>query len=438
MKRLMVLILSFALLFNACGREAPPAPMVQPVSFYYRTAQTDFSAEDGVIRAEMRDLGSQTFSDLELFRLYLEGPLSEELVSPVSQDTELTGVRRSGGTLELRLTQNANSPAEFDRALTYACLAKTAFSLEGVRTVRIRISTRGGALQDDVMLSESDILLYDSGAVPEKLEITLYYADESGSFLLTEKQSIPLMNPDELPHYALERLLNVPQNGGMRSPLPPGTAVLDVSVENGICTVDFNGDFYTNRPATEQGEQLALLSVVNTLCELDGISQVQFYVEGHKLSPYVWLDLTSPWLLDSAPVGPVREELGEFEGTLCLPGQRDGLLHRLRVRARARGGASKEDALLLALFARTPQNGLSAPLAGAPVPLSITTKNGVCTVELAPQTLPAEEQARTLTIRTVTATLTSLPGVDSVLLTENGKPLTADPLQPEENWYCAP
>ena len=436
--RLISLLLVLALALTACGpREDFPEP-AQPVLFYYRTAQTDFSAEDGVIRAEVRDLGAETYTDEGLFSLYFQGPQDSGLISPISQDTKLVSVRRQGTTLELQLTRNANSPAEFDHTLTYVCLAKTGLALEGVSKVRIQVTARGGVLEDDVLLTESDILLFDSGAASDQAEITLYYTDESGDFLLAEKQTLPTLSREDTLLYVLNQLLEPPQSGGMRSALPPGATVLDVSVENGVCSVDFNGDFYANRPQEEQAELLTILSVVNTLCELEGIHQVQLYTQGRKMAPYFLLDLTDPWLPDSAPVGPVREERGEFAGTLCLPDQRDGLLHRMVVRSRARGGASREEALLLALFGRASQNGLQSPLAGAATPNSVSTENQFCRVDLAPGTLPEDPDARALAIRSIAATLCSLPNVQAVSLSEDGVPVTASPIVPAEDWYCRP
>ena len=284
--------------------------------------------------------------------------------------------------------------------------------------------------------------LYDNGEDPEQnQEVTLYYADESGSFLLTEKRTVPMMKPEELQQnaqYVLELLLSAPQSGGMRMALPTGTAILDdVSVENGICSVDFNEDFFTNRPEGEQAEQLTILSVVNTLCELNGINQVQIYSQGRKLTPYVWLSLSEPWLMDTSVVGPIREELGEFAGTLCLPGKSDDLLHRLTVRTRARGNATQEEALLMALLARSSQNGLRSPFSSVSAPLSVATANHVCTVRLAENTLPADPQDRELAIRSITATLSSLPEIKSVVVLEGSSASTA-PLTPSEDWFCVP
>ena len=433
-----MLLLTILLLFAGCGETQETAPPVQPVEFYYRTATTDFSAADGVIRAEVRDLGAESYTDLELLELYFKGPVSKELVSPFSSGIEVAATRRRGGTLEIYLTWSTQPPTELDRSIACACVARTALALDGILKVRICVSSPTGQVQDDVLLTENDLRLFDSGEAPESMEVTLYYADEAGDFLLTEKRSVPLISAEALPRYVLELLMEPPQSAGMRSPLPPGTAILDTSMNEGTFTVDFNADFANNRPSGEQAEQLALLSVVNTLCALENVDQVQLYAEGRVLSPYVWLDLSEPWLLDTAPVGPVRQELGEFAATLCLPGADDGLLHRITVRARARGGASREEALLQTLIARTPQNGLAAPLSGAELPESVLTVNRICTVDLATGTLPEETLARELTIRCVTATLCSLPEVDAVQLQEQGTPVTYTPRSPTSDWFAAP
>lgn len=439
MRRILLLLLMAALLLSACGVEEAPAQMIQPFTFYYRTADIDFSSENGVIRAEVRDLGNENYTEQDLFSLYFEGPKSDSLLSPFTQDTQLSFARRIGSTLEIRLKRNANSPEEFDHSLTYACLAKTGLALDGISKVRIKVWSNNGTLEDDVTLSESDILLYDSGANPRNtLDVTLYFADETGSFLLTEKQTVPMAGQEELAQQVLKLLLSPPQSGGMQIALPPGTSVLDVSVENRVCSVDFNGDFYDNRPEGEQAEQLALLSVVNTLCELDGIDQVQFYTQGTKLTSYVLLSLSEPWSTDYAPVGPIREELGEFAGTLYLPGWDDNLLHKITVRARARSGATREEAIVLLLFSRAAQNGLAAPFVGSPAPLSVTTTNRVCTVTLAENALPTEISAREMAIRSLTATLTSLPEVNSVVILEGTTPVSAEPLRPEAFWFSIP
>ena len=439
MKRILPLLLTLLLLLptlSACGasEEAAAAPMAHPVNFYYRTVKTDFTAEDGVIRAELRDL-NPGLSLKELFEIYFEGPEQDDLTKPFSNDCSLDNAYRSGDRLELRLTRSAFSPAAFDHTLTYACLARTGLDLDGITAVHIYVKTPGGAKADEITLTESSLLLYDKGLAQENTELVLYYADENGDFLVPEKRTLPYSDQKNLPDTVLDLLASAPQSAGLRSALPAGARHLDVSVENGLCTVDFNEDFFTNRPADEQSELLAVLSVVNSLCELNGIDRVQLYVAGNEVPVYRYLDLSEPWIPDQAAVGPVRQELGEFPGALCLP-DRSGLLHRMTIRARARGSASREAVLLLALFDRTERNGMTDLFSNVRTPVSIRTENGICTVELPKNTLPYEEPAREIAIRSITATLTTLPEVLSVALSEDGVPVSETPLVPEESWFC--
>lgn len=433
---LLILLLSAALLlFSGCGdRDAPGAPMTHPVSFYYRTAVTDFAAEDGVIRAELRDL-NPGLSLKELFEIYFQGPEREDLTAPFAKDCSLSDVYRSGNRLEIRLTRSALSTAAFDHSLSYACIARTGLALEGVASVHIYVRTPGGAKADEITLTESSLLLYDGGLTGENTELTLYFSDETGELLVSEKRSLPLTDSRELPELVLDLLEQAPQSVGLRSALPPGARHLDVNVENGLCTVDFNADFFTNRPESEQGELLTLLSVVNSLCELKEVDRVKLFVAGSELSQYRWLDLSEPWIRDSTVVGPIRQELGEFAAVLCLPDP-GGALHRVTIRCRARGGDTRETALLQALFTRTERNGLTAPFADRPVPLSVRTERGVCTVELAANTLPAEEPARSRAIRSVSATLAAMPEIRTVVLLEGGQRIDDRLLVPEPSWFC--
>ena len=60
MKRILMCLLALTLLLAACNQTLQEQPMIQPVRFYYRTARMDFSAEEGIIRSELRELGEQT------------------------------------------------------------------------------------------------------------------------------------------------------------------------------------------------------------------------------------------------------------------------------------------------------------------------------------------------------------------------------------------
>ena len=431
---ILLLVLLLAAL-SGCGTEpGSPAEPVQPILFYYRAAKTEFTDENSLISPELRDLGNKSYTDEELFRLYLQGPLSDGLSSPFPKDAQLLSAERSGSQLNLNLRERYESSTGINDSIADVCLVRTALQLEGVHKVRVRVESTGGKLLRDRLFTENDLLLYDNGAFSENTELLLYFSDPDSRFLLMEKRTIPLTEQEDLPRIVIEELLKGPDNAGMHATLPEGTVCWGVSVENGVCFVDFNADFFRNRPADERAEQLAVLSVVNSLCELDEINQVQIYAEGSRLDRYTYLDLSAPFSPDGAAVGPVREEMNEFAADLCLPDVSMGALHRLTVRIRIRGAVAREEALISALFDHTSQNGLVNPLENAPAPESIQVESGLCIVRFRDLSFLSEDESiRTCQLRSLIATLCSLPEINQVQIVSGSEPLPTE--EASEAWF---
>lgn len=84
--------------------------------------------------------------------------------------------------------------------------------------------------------------------------------------------------------------------------------ILGVSVENGIASVNLSANFYRQSQALDDAaERGVIYAIVNTLCELENISGVRFYIEGlsaETLSGSIYLKgvlLPNPGLVAFAP-----------------------------------------------------------------------------------------------------------------------------------------
>ncbi len=428
MRRQKLLWLAVALgilagLLAGCARTKAPVPEpVQPFSFYYRTAQTSYGDEHGLISPEIKDLGENPATEEDIFQRYWEGPSDQGLLSPLPGGVKFLGAAKRSALLTIRLSPEYAELSAIDASVADACLAMTAFGIEGVEQVRILCEGDQGQTLRSVLLEPSDILLFDTGNEPGNTELTLYFADSTGSFLLADRRTVPYMEAPSLPQYVLEQLIAGPQAAGLYPTMPQGTVLLDVNVENGICSVDFNGDFWENRPLTQRGEQLTLLSVVNTLCALDEVDEVEFYIEGRKPGLYTYLSLAGPFRADLGVVGPIRSELNEFEAVLYLPDADQALLHSLPLRVRAGSGLSREEALLRALWDRPTHNGMMNPVENALPPRSVNVEGGVCTIDFPDRSFLGQDAATELSaVRTITATMCSLDTVDRVRFTVNGQ-----------------
>ena len=440
MRRIVCLLLA-ALLVGLCACTAQPDPTepLQPFDFYYRAEEADFSSPYGPIGVEPRDLDAAALRIDALISLYLQGPQTEGLLSPFPPNVTLVSVSHSATLLTLTLSSEYALLQGVDASIADACLTKTLLGLANIRRVRILTEAEDGTILRSVLLDGSDILLSDNDTDAETHELTLYFADAEGRYLLSEKRSVSAQTADTLAQEVTELLLGGPQTAGLYPTLPVGTSLLDINVENGICAVDLSAEFLESRTETELPPHLILLSLANTLTELDGVDQVQVYVEGRQstLGPF---PLTAVYTAESRAVGPSHPELSEQDCTLCLPVTGSGLLYRLPLRVRSGSNESAEETLLRVLFSYAPQNSFENPWFGAELPL-IHTERGVCTLtfdEL--PTLGETEQARQLALRTLIATLGAQPEIDRVLLIADGTPLDYTdgapiPDAPEDIWF---
>lgn len=446
-RRLLAAALALALLLSAgCAqKQSQQTAAVQPFDFYYRTAQTGYKGDSGVIAAQTRELGEQMPELPELFALYLQGPDDDALVLPFPQDTELVSAVCTEGVLTLRLSGGYGTLTGINASIADACITRTMLQLSGVNRVCIMAVSATGAVLRQTTLSEEDLLLADDSADVSNLEILLYFTDEDSRYLLAEKRTIPHMDADRLPQYLVEQLLAGPQTAGMYPTIPEGVSLLDINVENGVCAVDFTADFLANRPESELQERTTLLSVVNTLTELDTISEVQFYVEGRKQETYLYLDISGGFVYDAGAVGPVRPDLNELDATIYLPEASSAKLHAIPLRVKPASSQSAEQAVLQALLTYPSGNGVSNPFSDALQVLSVEVNHGRCTVDLSDAYPGAGSySAECGQMRAITATLAALEGVRSVQILVNGaepdyRYLSAAGLQsPQPNWFCQP
>ena len=138
MKRFLCFLLCLCLFLPGCSGEL----MKNPVTFYYPRREYQYGAEDGVISSEQREASGHADDLHYLLSLYLIGPSSDELVSPLPWGTRLLGVSQENGTVTLELTDT-----EF--TLACACLTMTTLSITGGDEVTITSGSRSVTMSRD-------------------------------------------------------------------------------------------------------------------------------------------------------------------------------------------------------------------------------------------------------------------------------------------------
>jgi germination protein M len=114
---------------------------------------------------------------------------------------------------------------------------------------------------------------------PEKLKVTLFFRDPSGSYLVAKTEEI-----DKVPGIAratLSALCQGPTVSDCRASLPTGSGVRDLNVKSdGLCVVDLNQSVANLAEKDAKSEALAVYSVVNTLTEFSTVKKVQILIGG--------------------------------------------------------------------------------------------------------------------------------------------------------------
>lgn len=117
----------------------------------------------------------------------------------------------------------------------------------------------------------------------EQAELTLYFAGANAAGLVAEPRTVEMKNRDELPSVMVQELIVGPKNTKLFPTFPPETRLLSLKVEQGTALVDFSQDIVTKHWGGSAGETLTIMSLVNSLTELEEIEEVQILVEGEKV-----------------------------------------------------------------------------------------------------------------------------------------------------------
>lgn len=119
-------------------------------------------------------------------------------------------------------------------------------------------------------------------------EMTLYYGDPTGKYLIGETIEKQVPSNITVEEYALQKLISGPEKSraDKKSLINPSTSVISVDKSSGIMTVTFSEEFnkWGFLGVKSDSELLrlkaaAVYSVVNTMIELTGCSRVQILVE---------------------------------------------------------------------------------------------------------------------------------------------------------------
>lgn len=153
MKKLicLILVITISFLLIACHSKSSKDTQL----FYYLRKEIDFESESPVIGSEMRRSGTDLNAILQL---YLNGPESAELSSPIPVGTTLISTEIQDDTLSICLSDSFAQITGLDLTLACVALSKTAMEITDVQIVRI--CTENEQLNGEKWFAVSDDLVH--------------------------------------------------------------------------------------------------------------------------------------------------------------------------------------------------------------------------------------------------------------------------------------
>lgn len=300
MRRLIPLVAALSLLCACSGTKAsmPTAPAGGYLLYFLDERDTAVSALSAEAWTPAKGEENLAWAAVQAL---LDGPSGEGLASPFPNGVEIRGLRQEDGVLHLELSEQYDGLSGVSLTLANACLTLTLCQIEGVEGITITVEGLDGSNTAATLLTPEQMLL--QGGEEDLVEMTaaLWFPRSSGEGLGVEYRPLYLTGESSLSRVLLDALLAGPTYESLSPVLPAGTEVRGVTVEDGICYVDFSAAFQEGLPEDANALHLLIYSVVNTMAgNLDSIQAVQILVEGQRMSAQDGLELDRPLTPDAS------------------------------------------------------------------------------------------------------------------------------------------
>ena len=218
-------------------------------------------------------------------------PPDSELVSLIPPGTEVASWSVESRTAHVKLSGEYARLSGVDRTIADYCVTLTLSQLPGVDRVELSAGDESGRV-----LRTGDVIFSGAEEEPVDVPASLYFRRAGGAALTSELRVFRLTEDETPARAVLEALIAGPQDAGLVGLLPQELTVRYVWVDDGICYADLSCALLAATPESRPEQELVITSIVDTLCSLDTVDEVQLLVEGEPLTAYGVLDLSGPLL----------------------------------------------------------------------------------------------------------------------------------------------
>lgn len=377
MKRITALLIASVLtlcLLAGCGDNGESDENRPAITVYYlRSPESRLS--DGLLIPVSVPVNAGSDRLHAALSAVTAAPESDECVSAFPKDVSINSYSLIDGVLTVNFGSSYEQMPPYAKSMARACLVMTLCGLDEVGFVSVFVD---GAPAEQ-LLSPEMILFSDVDESDYERQISLYFADNALGFLHLERHTLTIGQSKSMCAYVLDELLHGPQGVELIQAIPEDTQVISVKQSGDICTVDLSHEFLAGKPRTAAGERMAVFSIVDSLCSVNGVRAVQILVEGERCESYGHLNISMPLKFEPLFDQDSYDIKNDTVQQLYLRLE-DGRLTGVPVMIDREKYLTREEAALRALMNITTSCGYASPISDAVDLVSVTLDNRVCTV----------------------------------------------------------
>lgn len=220
--------------------------------------------------------------------ILMEGPEDKNSFISIGEDkAKLKGFKLKDSDVEVNLyKQFADINNDSQKLRAMYCIVNTLLQYNDIKRVKILIE--GEEIKDN----QGNIYGYFNYENLKMLDlvdtvITLYFGDSQAMYVVPEKRKIVInkdISKEEYAKIILWELIKGPISNNLYPTIPKEVKVIDVEIDGDLLYVDFSEEMHTKHWRGAAGENMTLLSLANTLTEIEGIERVLPSVEGIALN----------------------------------------------------------------------------------------------------------------------------------------------------------
>lgn len=280
--RIFLLLAILAVIFTGCGKEVPAADGT--VVYYLNKDVTS------IVPVSCKITGDGPEIRVEEFLAKLESaPESVDLRRTIPESVKILSYTLDRKQLYLDFSAEYLNMDKATEVLVRAAIVKTMVQVDEVSFIGIRVA--GEPIKDStgstIGLMNENTFLDNMGSEENATKITnlnLYFANKTGDKLKNQSCVVEYNANVAVEKVIVEQLIAGPTEEGYYATIPKDTKVMNVTTKDGVCYVNLDTGF------TGQGYDVlgtvTIYSIVNSLTELPGVTDVQILVNGETNISY--------------------------------------------------------------------------------------------------------------------------------------------------------